>query len=128
MVYYGLHWSERVRVAPTIELTSEHEAELTRLARSKLTSVRLALRAPLFGPMVMFGLGGLFLEALKDAQLAPAPLDCKHARALVQAIRGAALLDGARGSAAADIDRIAELLAGWGISSSPMRHASPRST
>jgi len=45
MIYYGLHWSERVRVAPTIELTTEEKAELTRLARSKLTSVRLAQRA-----------------------------------------------------------------------------------
>ena len=45
MLYYGLHWSEQVRVAPAIELTSEEESELTRLVRSKRTSVRLAQRA-----------------------------------------------------------------------------------
>ena len=45
MLYYGLHWSEKLRVAPTIVLTDEQESELTRLARSKRTSVRLAQRA-----------------------------------------------------------------------------------
>jgi transposase len=45
MLYYGVNWSENVRVAPTISLTDEQERELTRLARSKRTSVRLAQRA-----------------------------------------------------------------------------------
>src|SRR6202158_4152740 len=45
MVYLGLHWSEQLRVAPTIVLTVEQENELTRLARSRRTSVRLAQRA-----------------------------------------------------------------------------------
>ena len=45
MLYYGLHWSEQLRVAPTIELTGEQERELTKLAQSKRTSVRLAQRA-----------------------------------------------------------------------------------
>jgi FixJ family two-component response regulator len=45
MLYFGLHWSERLRVAPGIELTDEQGVELTRLARSKRTSVRLAQRA-----------------------------------------------------------------------------------
>ena len=45
MLYFGLHWSEKLRVAPTIVLTDEEESELSRLARSKRTSVRLAQRA-----------------------------------------------------------------------------------
>jgi len=45
MLYFGLHRSEQLRVAPAIELTDEQEGELTRLARSKRTSVRLAQRA-----------------------------------------------------------------------------------
>jgi transposase len=45
MLYFGLQWSEKLRVAPGIELTDEQEVELTRLARSKRTSVRLAQRA-----------------------------------------------------------------------------------
>jgi transposase len=45
MVYLGLHGSEQVRVAPPIVLSDEEKAELTKLARSKMTSVRLAQRA-----------------------------------------------------------------------------------
>jgi transposase len=45
MLYFGLHWSEQVRVAPSVVLTDEQHSELTRLARSKRTSVRLAQRA-----------------------------------------------------------------------------------
>ena len=42
---FGLHWRWRVRVAPTIVLSGEEEADLKRLARSRVTSVRLAQRA-----------------------------------------------------------------------------------
>src|SRR5450631_4022414 len=45
MLYLGLNWSEKLRVAPAIELTDEQKIELTRLARSKRSSVRLAQRA-----------------------------------------------------------------------------------
>jgi len=45
MLYYGLHWSEKLRVAPTIVLTHEQQSELTALTRSKRTSVRLSQRA-----------------------------------------------------------------------------------
>jgi transposase len=45
MFYFGFHWSEKLRVAQTIELTEEQKSELARLARSKLASVRLAQRA-----------------------------------------------------------------------------------
>jgi transposase len=45
MLYFGLYWSEQLRVAPGIELTDEREGELTRLSRSKRASVRLAQRA-----------------------------------------------------------------------------------
>ena len=45
MVYFDLHWSERLRVAPVVVLSEEQEAELTRLVRSKRTSVRLWQRA-----------------------------------------------------------------------------------
>ena len=45
MLYYCLHWSDHLRVAPEISLTDEQQRELTRLARSKRTSVRLAQRA-----------------------------------------------------------------------------------
>jgi transposase len=45
MLYFGLNWSEQLRVATVFELTDEQERELTKLARSKKASVRLAQRA-----------------------------------------------------------------------------------
>lgn len=45
MLYFSLHWSQQLRVAPVVVLSQEQEAELTRLVRSKRTSVRLAQRA-----------------------------------------------------------------------------------
>jgi transposase len=45
MLYFGWHWSDQVRVAPTVVLTDQQTSELSRLARSRRSSVRLALRA-----------------------------------------------------------------------------------
>lgn len=45
MVYFSLVWNEQVRIAPVVVLSEEQEAELTRLVRSQLTSVRLSQRA-----------------------------------------------------------------------------------
>jgi transposase len=59
----GLKWSERMRVAPAIELTDEQESELTKLARSKTTSVRLAQRAR----MVLLAAQGLHNKDIADA-------------------------------------------------------------
>ena len=45
MLYFGLQWSQQLRVAPVVELSEKQEAELTKLVRSKRTSVRLSQRA-----------------------------------------------------------------------------------
>ena len=45
MFYFGLHWNQHMRVAPSIILTDEQKNELTRLSRSGRTSVRLAERS-----------------------------------------------------------------------------------
>jgi hypothetical protein len=50
IVYFGLHWGEQLRAAPTIVLTDAQESELTRLARSTRTSVRLAQHARIVLP------------------------------------------------------------------------------
>jgi acetyltransferase len=73
-----------------------------------------AHRDPLFGPTVVFGLGGIFVEALQDARLALAPLAPAQARGMVDGLRAAAVLHGARGRHPADIGRIAELLCALG--------------
>jgi acyl-CoA synthetase (NDP forming) len=65
---------------------------------------------PLFGPMLMVGLGGIHVEVLKDVALAPVPLSKPSALALIDQLKGRALLDAQRGAPAADVDALAELM------------------
>ncbi|MFH1610212.1 MAG: acetate--CoA ligase family protein [Candidatus Bipolaricaulota bacterium] len=55
------------------------------------------VRDPTFGPLVMFGLGGVFVELLGDVAFAVAPVSSREAEELVRGIRGFPLLQGARG-------------------------------
>lgn len=66
---------------------------------------------PDFGPMVVVGLGGIFVELLRDTVSALAPIDARAARGLLDRLRGRRLLDGFRGSAPVDLDRLAETVA-----------------
>ncbi len=65
---------------------------------------------PLFGPLVVVGLGGILVEVLKDTALAPAPVTPAEALGLLGSLRGARLLDGFRGAPAVDRDRLAEVI------------------
>ena len=65
---------------------------------------------PTFGPVVMFGLGGIFVEVLKDVTFRVAPFDAGEARRMIDEIRGRALLDGVRGATPCDVDALADLL------------------
>lgn len=65
---------------------------------------------PLFGPAVMFGLGGIFAEALKDVAFRLAPVTPSMAREMIAEIKGYAVLAGARGKAPADVDALADAI------------------
>ena len=65
---------------------------------------------PVFGPTVMFGLGGVFVEVLKDVSFRVAPFDVKEAHMMIDEIRGRAILDGVRGAPPSDIEALAESL------------------
>lgn len=69
-----------------------------------------AVNDPLFGPAVMFGLGGIFAEVLKDVAFRLAPLTPSEARRMVEEIKGYPLLAGARGRAIADVDALVDAL------------------
>ena len=63
-----------------------------------------------FGPLVVVGLGGIFVEVLHDTAMRLAPIDRREARAMLDELRGAPLLHGARGARPADLDAIADVL------------------
>jgi len=65
---------------------------------------------PQFGPLVAFGLGGVYVEILADVCFRVAPLTDRDAREMVRGIRGHRLLEGYRGHAPADIEAIEEVL------------------
>lgn len=72
------------------------------------------VRDPQFGPTVMFGLGGVYAEALKDVAFRVAPLSREHALDMQDELRGRALLDPQRGGPAADREALADLLVALG--------------
>lgn len=65
---------------------------------------------PVFGPVVMFGLGGVFVEVLKDVSFRLAPFDHAQALSMIREIKGYALLQGARGAPPCDINALADAL------------------
>jgi acetyltransferase len=67
-------------------------------------------RDPQFGPLVMFGLGGVFVEVLRDVAVRIHPLTDVDASSMVRSIRGFALLAGHRGEPGVDVELIEETL------------------
>lgn len=73
------------------------------------------VRDATFGPLVLVGAGGIFVEVLKDAQLAVPPFDAAFARRLIDRLRARPLLDGVRGRPAADVDALAQAFARFSV-------------
>jgi acetyl-CoA synthetase len=65
---------------------------------------------PLFGPLVVVGLGGILVEVLQDTALAPAPVTPLEAEGLLRQLKGAKLLEGFRGMPHVDIARLAQIV------------------
>jgi acetate---CoA ligase (ADP-forming) subunit beta len=65
---------------------------------------------PQFGPVMMFGLGGVMVEVLKDVSFRVVPLTEKDARQMITDIKGKAILDGVRGQPPADLDALTETI------------------
>lgn len=65
---------------------------------------------PTFGPVVMFGLGGVLVEAMGDVSFRVAPVNHREARAMIDEIRARKVLDGVRGAPASDIDALADAI------------------
>ncbi|MBT2325231.1 acetate--CoA ligase family protein [Variovorax paradoxus] len=120
------------------QLVDDYESLLARVAlkapQARITGVLVAQMAqggtelilgtkkdPVFGPMVMVGLGGIFAEVLKDVALQPAPVDEAQATAMLRSLKAFPLLDGARGRPKADVQAAARAVAA--LSRFAARHA-----
>jgi acetyltransferase len=69
-----------------------------------------ANRYPLFGPLLMFGLGGIFVEVFKDVEFRLAPINRNEGRRMIRSIKGYKILQGYRGKPAVDLQTLERLL------------------
>jgi acetate---CoA ligase (ADP-forming) len=70
---------------------------------------------PSFGPTIMFGLGGIFVEVLKDVTFRVAPVNRQQIARMIGEIRGAPLLAGVRGEKPRDCDALCDILYHYGL-------------
>ena len=70
-----------------------------------------AIKDPKFGHQIFFGLGGIFIEVLKDVQSALAPITAAEAKEMLTKLRGYKILEGVRGQEPVNIDLYAEQVA-----------------
>jgi acyl-CoA synthetase (NDP forming) len=84
---------------------------VTPMIRGGVECIMGVQRDPIFGPVVMFGLGGVLVELFRDVAFGVAPFDETEALAMIRKTRGSQLLSGFRGRPAVDINELARTLA-----------------
>ena len=90
--------------------SAENAILVQQMVKGKRELVVGMIRDAQFGPCVMFGLGGIFTEILKDTVFRVAPLEKHDALEMMQEIRANKILEELRGMAAADKDLLADIL------------------
>lgn len=83
-----------------------------RMVRSSVEVAIGAKRDPVFGPFVMFGLGGIYIEVFKDFQLRLAPTSIEEAIKMIKEIKSFALLNGYRNGEKYDLESLARAISG----------------
>jgi acetyl coenzyme A synthetase (ADP forming)-like protein len=83
---------------------------LQQMAPSGTETIVGITRVPRVGPMVMFGLGGIYVEVLRDVVLRLSPLEDTDAKEMIGEVKLSRLLEGIRGQPASDLDAIAEVV------------------
>jgi len=81
-----------------------------KMAKKGLEIIIGGLRDNIFGPVVMFGLGGIFVEVLKDVSFRVAPISYEDAYEMMKEIKSAKLLEGYRGQPPVDKKAIADII------------------
>jgi len=84
--------------------------EVVEMVRPGVETIVGARQDPSFGPVVMIGLGGIYVEVMKDVAFRAAPVDRSAAREMIADLRSYPLLLGVRGESRKDIDAIADVV------------------
>ena len=107
----------RVEFAALVTRMKEHapDARLTGVLVQRMFSggrevILGGKRDPSFGPVVMFGLGGVYVEVFEDVSFRLAPLTREDAEEMIAEVQGSRLLRGVRGEPSADVDAVVEAL------------------
>ena len=95
---------------PAAELTGVTIQSM--LKRSDYELILGSKKDPVFGPVILFGMGGIMTEILKDQAIALPPLNRLLARRLIQSTRVYQLLKGYRNRPPADLERLEEIIIG----------------
>ena len=98
------------RVQSTVPDARIEGVLVCRQAAEGVEAIVGAVDDPIFGPTIMFGLGGIFTEVFNDISFGVAPLKRIDAEEMILEIKGYPLLSGARGREACDLDKLADLL------------------
>lgn len=118
-VALGLRSTEQVQTAFERMQASVRAAKPTarldgvlaaRMVRGGVECIAGVHRDPVFGPVLMFGLGGVHVEILRDVSLRALPVTRADAHAMVRELKALPLLQGARGTPAVDIESIVDSL------------------
>ncbi len=104
---YALLRERAAQAAPQARIDGVLVAPMVRDGIETIIGVHMD---PVFGPMLMFGLGGTAVELFKDVAFASAPLTPQRAHSLVRSVRSAALLTGWRGAAPVDLPLLEQTL------------------
>jgi len=81
-----------------------------KMARPGIEVIVGMSKDPQFGPVLMFGLGGVLVEVLKDVAFRIVPLEARDARQMIREIKGFPVLEGFRGQEPADLAALEKLL------------------
>ncbi len=129
-VIVGLAGESRLRQAfrTLMQRAGEHAPHaridgvvVARMAERGVETILGVVRDPVFGAVVMFGLGGIFVEAFQDVAFRVAPFGVAEAHAMISEVKGRVLLQGVRGQPPADEDALAAALAALSVYAA--RHA-----
>ena len=115
MIIHKMHRVSRVlTTSMTTSLTKNPHVDgimVAPMIDDGVETIMGVVRDPVFGPTVMFGLGGVFVEVLKDVTFRVAPFGVDIAHEMIGEVKGRAMLDGVRGAPPSDVDALAEALA-----------------